>query len=299
MLGELDKLRDLGKVTGRLYRQFGSPVGALRLRPLDAAASRGDGSGGRPSHHGAAPGQNPPWRTGARAVSTVLLAAGTLCAAICLFFILHSGPPAPNTDLATLLQQNPSDYALSFGHFLDLTGPAMALFRLPLALTAIAFFFGTLAQFLLRRRNRPHAATLALAAASFLFLIAAHQGLAIFSPTLTSYRLAEAIMPQLRAGDMVAIHGEYEAGSTLGFYLRRNDLHIVEGRSSNLWYGSFFPDAPRIFETRESITRKWTGTQRIFLWQDPSDAERKPLELPGAVYVIASAGGKQILSNRN
>ena len=95
---------------------------------------------------------------------------------------------------------------------------------------------------------------LTLAASAFVFLFAAHLGLRTFSPTLTSAQLADAIRPQLRAGDLLAIHGEYEAGSTLGFYLRRNDVHIVEGRSSNLWYGSFFPDAPRIFETRESIS---------------------------------------------
>ena len=42
-----------------------------------------------------------------------------------------------------------------------------------------------------------------------------------------------------------------EYGSTLGFYLQRSDLHILEGRSSNLWYGSFFPDAPhRYFSTK-------------------------------------------------
>ncbi len=261
-----------------------------------ATSGRG-GRGAGNASHGGSPGQNAPWLAGARAVSTFLLAAGTLCAVSCLFFVLHAGT-SPNTDLAALLQQNPGNYALSFGHFLDLTGPAMALFRVPLALTAIALFAGTLAHYLLRRRNQTHAATLALAAASFLFLIAAHQGLVIFSPTLTSYQLAQSIAPQLRPGDMIAIHGEYEAGSTLGFYLRRNDLHIVEGRSSNLWYGSFFPDAPPIFETRESIARKWTAPQRIFLWQDPSDAERPPLELPAPIFVIAKSGGKQILSNR-
>jgi hypothetical protein len=122
--------------------------------------------------------------------------------------------------------------------------------------------------------------------------------LVIFSPTLTSEPMARVIAGQMRPEDLIVLHGEYEAGSTLGFYLRRNDLHIVEGRSSNLWYGSFFPDAPKIFETRESIAARWTGGQRIFLWQDPSDRDRPVLVLPGPVYVIASAGGKQILSNR-
>jgi len=233
-----------------------------------------------------------------RRIATALLVVGTLGAAVALYFVLHTQAPATNTDLATLLQQNPADYALSFGHFLDLNARALGMFRTPLVLTVVALFGGTLAHWILRWRGLPDAATLALAAGSFLFLVAAHQGLVIFSPTLTSHQLAEAIAPQLKPGDMVAIHGEYEAGSTLGFYLRRNDLHIVEGRSSNLWYGSFFPDAPPIFETRESIAAKWSAPQRIFLWQDPSDAERPVLKLPGDVYVIANSGGKQILSNQ-
>jgi hypothetical protein len=231
-------------------------------------------------------------------MATVLLVAGGLGAAAALYFVLHTQTPAPNTDLATLLQQNPADYALSFGHFMDLNARALGMFRAPLVLTVIALLGATLAHWLLRRRGLPDAATLALAAGAFLFLVAAHQGLVIFSPTLTSRQLAGAIAPQLKPADMVAIHGEYEAGSTLGFYLRRNDLHIIEGRSSNLWYGSFFPDAPRIFETPASIAEKWAGPQRIFLWQDPHDVERPVLKLPGPVFVVADSGGKQILSNR-
>ena len=299
MLDELDKLRNDGRVSDELYHQFRSPLSAARgSSPFDTTASCRPGRGESPARHGSPLGQNSPWRTGARAVSAVLLTLGTLAALACLFFLLTSRAPAAGTDLASLLTQNPGDYALSFGHFLDLTGPAMGLFRLPLALTAIALFGGTLAHYLLRQRDRPNAATLSLTAASFLFLLAAHRGLVIFSPTLTSYQLAQRITPQLHPQDLLAIHGEYEAGSTLGFYLRRNDIHIIEGRSSNLWYGSFFPDALPIFESRESIAQKWPGPQRIFLWQDPHDLDRPPLQLPSPIYVIADSGGKQILSNR-
>jgi 4-amino-4-deoxy-L-arabinose transferase-like glycosyltransferase len=234
---------------------------------------------------------------GSRLVSHLLLALGTVVSITLCFFLLHTAKPAPTTDLATLLQQNPGDYALSMGHFLDLNAQALGLFRLPLTLTAAALFLGTLANWLLRRAERPHAANLSLASATFVFLLAAHLGLQTFSPVLSSERLAAAIAPQLRPGDLIVLHGEYEAGSTLGFYLRRNDLHLCEGRSSNLWYGSFFPDAPKIFETRESITEKWSGTQRIFLWQDPSDKDRPILPLT-PTYVIATSGGKQILSNQ-
>jgi 4-amino-4-deoxy-L-arabinose transferase-like glycosyltransferase len=305
LIARLLSQRDAGEYTSSIVQEAmpdGSEILSDHFRgassPSHAAAGRGDGSRPGDASDGSAPGKDAPRRTGPRTIDSILLAIGILAALGCLFFLFTSRTQSPSTDLASLLNQNPGDYALSFGHFLDLTGPAMALFRLPLALTALALFASSLAHFLLRRRGLQHAATLALAAGAFLFLFAAWLGLRTFSPTLTSYQLAEAIRPQLHPQDLIAIHGEYEAGSTLGFYLRRNDLHIVEGRSSNLWYGSFFPDAPPIFETRESIAQKWHGPQRIFLWQDPNDRERPPLALSQPVYMIASSGGKQILSNK-
>ncbi len=237
-------------------------------------------------------------QTAVRRAAWMLLVAGVAGAGVCLWLIARTRAPAAGTDLAVLLARNPDDYALSFGHFLDLNGPALGLFHGPLALTAAVLLAGAVGPWALRRSGRPHAATLTLAASAFGFLGAAQWGLATFAPVLSSYALAEAIAPQLRSDDLVVLHGEYEAGSTLGFYLRRNDLHIVEGRSSNLWYGSFFPDAPKIFETRQSIAAKWKGPQRIFLWQDPGDRERPVLQLPGPVYVVARGGGKEILSNR-
>ncbi len=236
-------------------------------------------------------------RMGVKAAG-VLAGLGVLAAGACGFLIAKAGAPVPGTDLASLLQQNPGDYALSFGHFLDLNAKAMGMFRVPLALTAVALGTGLPVAFWLKRRGRYHASVMVTAGAALVFLLAAWRGLAIFSPTLTSYQLAESITDQVRADDLIVVHGEYEAGSTLGFYLRRMDLHIVEGRSSNLWYGSYFPDAPQIFETRDSIAAKWAGPQRIFLWEDPHDQDRPVLKLPGAVYVLVNAGGKRILSNQ-
>jgi 4-amino-4-deoxy-L-arabinose transferase-like glycosyltransferase len=231
-------------------------------------------------------------------IATILLALGALFAASALFFLLRTRNQSPNVDLAQLLQQNPSDYAMSMGHFMDLTGPALALFRLPLALAAAGLFFGPLASYLLRKRARPHAATLALAAEAFTFLLAAHLGLQIFAPVLSSQQLAAAIAPQLQPDDLIVIHQEYEFGSTLGFYLRRADIHILEGRSSNLWYGSFFADAPRIFETPQTLAARWPGPQRIFLWQDLANQPSALPGLPGSVFVIARSGGKEIVSNQ-
>jgi hypothetical protein len=228
-------------------------------------------------------------------ISVVLLVIGSVAAVVAGFFVLHSRPPGPNTDLASLLQQNPGDYALSFGHFLDLNGPAMGAFRVPLVITAVALFGATLANWLLRRDYKPHKANMWLAAGTFAFLLAAHMGLQTFSPVLSSKQLADAIAPELKPDDIIVINGEYESASTLGFYLRRNDLHILNGRSSNLWYGSFFSDAPPIFEDPVSLSLKWNGVRRIFLWQDLS---QKPPSLPGKTFFITQSGGKEILSNQ-
>ncbi len=252
-------------------------------------------------------------RRPAQRATAVLLALGGVFATASLMFLLGTKPPAPGADLATLLTQHPADYALSMGHLLDLDLAALSLFRLPLALAALSLLLGPLLALLLRRRSRPHAATLALAGGACGFLLAAHLGLQTFAPVLTSAQLAEAIAPQVQPQDLIVIHGEYESGSTLGFYLQRpgsyaasagamapagNFIHILEGRSSNLWYGSFFRDAPPIFETPASIAAKWNGAQRIFLWQSLTDPPNQLPPLPGPVYVLVRSGGKEIVTNK-
>ena len=229
-----------------------------------------------------------------RRIAAALFCCGVIGAAVAAFFAWRGKPPAPGADLSTLLSQNPSDYALSLGHFLDLSTRAMGAFRLPLMLTAIALFGGTLANLVLRRRGNPRLANYALAAMMVIFLVAAHMALLTFSPVLSSKTLADAIQARLRPGDIVEINGEYEAGSTLGFYLRRQ-VRILNGRSSNLWYGSFFVDAPHIFDDDASFRQLWRGSQRIFLWTEPDTIPA----LPGNVHVIARSGGKEIVTNKN
>jgi 4-amino-4-deoxy-L-arabinose transferase-like glycosyltransferase len=221
----------------------------------------------------------------------VLFALGSCAAAAALFFALHS--PAPTGDLAAALSSNPGNYALSFGHFLDLSTRAMAFFRGPLLLTAAALFIGTGGHLLLRRLGHRHAAIGALASGGVLFLVAAHMALVTFSPVLSSAALAAAIRPRLAAEDVIVLNGEYESGSTLVFYLQRQ-VRILDGRSSNLWYGSFFSDAPAIFDDDASVARLWSGPRRVFLLTDAAH----PPRLPGAVYTIATDGGKAVLSNR-
>jgi 4-amino-4-deoxy-L-arabinose transferase-like glycosyltransferase len=232
-------------------------------------------------------------RIAGQRIAIVLFLFGATGSVLAAYLAMHARPPGPGVDISTLLTQNPGDYALSLGHFLDLSARAMGAFRVPLMLTAIALAGGTMANVILRFMNKSRMGNYALVAMMVVFLIAAHMALVSFSPVLSSRALADAIRPRLQAGDVVEIHGEYEAGSTLGFYLRRQ-IRILNGRSSNLWYGSFFNDAPQLFDDDASFRRLWSGPQRIFLWT-PVD-EVPALTTPA--YVIAQSGGKEILSNR-
>ena len=234
-----------------------------------------------------------PRRIAGRRIAIVLFLLGATGGLLAAYLAIRAQPPAPGVDFSTLLTQNPGDYALSLGHFLDLSTRAMGAFRVPLILTAIALVVGTLANLILRFVNMVRMGNYALVAMMVVFLIAAHMALVTFSPVLSSKALADAIRPRLKAGDVVEIHGEYEAGSTLGFYLRRQ-VRILNGRSSDLWYGSFFSDAPQIFDDDASFRRVWSGPQRIFLW---TPIDQVPA-LPGPAYAIAQSGGKEILSNQ-
>lgn len=228
-------------------------------------------------------------------ISIGVLVLGSAATLACGFFVLRTQAPGPSVDLASLLKQNPGDYALSFGHFLDLNAKAMGAFRTPLMMTAAALFFGALGGWWARREYRPALGNYWLAAGAVGFLLAAHLGLQTFAPVLSSEPLAEAIRPLLKPTDLLVINGEYESGSTLGFYLQQNDVHILNGRSSNLWYGSFFRDAPPIFETDATFPVLWTGRRRVFLWTEP---DKVPARLGGPAFLIASQGGKEILSNQ-
>ena len=125
-------------------------------------------------------------------------------------------------------------------------------------------------------------------------LACVHSAFVTFSPIISSQQLALAIKKDYRPGDTIVVAGEYEDGSTLNFYTGI-PLRILHEPSGNLWYGTQFPDAPRVFETRDSFVKLWSGPGRVFLWTDQED----PKELLGLPrLVLARSGGKSILTNR-
>ncbi|MFZ0797539.1 MAG: glycosyltransferase family 39 protein, partial [Terriglobales bacterium] len=209
-------------------------------------------------------------RRAGRISSAVLLAVGVVVAVAGFALLFFSKAPTPGADLSDLLRKHPQDYALSFGHFLDLTPQAMGAFRVPLFGFSLAFLLGTLANFVLRRRGRAGAGNVALAAMMVVLLTCVRIAFGIFSPILSSKDLALAIREQYRPGDQIVVIGLYENASSLNFYTGI-PLHSLRAPGGNMWYGTQFPGAPRVFETQASFVEMWHGPHRVFLWAEEDD----------------------------
>ncbi len=243
----------------------------------------------------------------------LLLPISSLLAAVALFFAIAAPHIDPHTDIATLLSQG-GDYNLSLSHLFDLTGRAMGLFRAPLTFVALGLIVVGPLSYILRRprRNEPartYAANLTMAAAAACLLLCMHEGLVRFYPTMGSKGLAEAILQAQRStcnlhpatcnssSDLILIDGELTSGSTLLFYTRQ-PVHFVNGRVNGTWYGSFWPDAPAVFDDDASLDRLWAGPRRLFLLTYTPAVRTASLSRFGPVRTLASAGGKSILTNR-
>jgi 4-amino-4-deoxy-L-arabinose transferase-like glycosyltransferase len=228
----------------------------------------------------------------------------SLLAAIALFFAITAPHTDPRTDIATLLSQG-GNYNLSLAHLFDLTGRAMGLFRAPLTFVALGMIVIGPLSYILRRKAHLYAANLTLAAAAVCLLLCMHEGLVRFYPTMGSKGLAQAIVAEQTAHpalatqqpDLIMIDGELTSGSTLLFYTRQ-PAHFVNGRVNGTWYGSFWPDAPAVFDDDASLNRLWAGPRRIFLLTYTPAARTASLSPFGPVRTLAAAGGKSILTNQ-
>jgi 4-amino-4-deoxy-L-arabinose transferase-like glycosyltransferase len=226
----------------------------------------------------------------------VLLPVALLVAVVCGYFAVMAPKSGPGVDLSALLASNPEMYNLSLGHLFDLTGAAMGLFRGPLAVVAVGMLvLGPVSYWL--RRDRTYAANLTLAAGMTVVLLAAHEGLVRFNPILGSKGLADAIVAEQGArpetGDLIVLDGELTSGSTLLFYTKQ-PVHLVNGRVNGPWFGSFWPDAPAVFEDEASLKRLWAAPGRVFLLTYSPKVRGQ--ELGGRV--LAAGGGKTVLVNR-
>ncbi len=233
-------------------------------------------------------------RRSGRISSLVLAVIGVLAFATGMLLLAESKTSAAGADLADLLKKNPEDYQLSFGHIFDLTPRALGVFRVPLLGVSLAMLLGTLLNWWYRRKNEAAKANFTLATMAAILLLCIHTAFSTFSPILSSQKLAAAITQRLQPGDVIVIDGEYKVGSSVNFYTQQQ-VHILNARSGNLWFGSYWPDAPAIFEDDNSFAALWNGPHRIYLWTDKAAPPQLASE---TIYTLAESGGKFIFTNQ-
>ncbi len=237
-------------------------------------------------------------RKGRLRISAGLLAIVGLAAGATLLMMLWESRNLPfEPDIGNVLATHNMDTdTLSTSHMLDLSYASFAALRLPAILAAFALLVAPLLSLVLRFWRRHYAATWAMAVGMAVFLVAAHIALGRFGPYLSSKQLAQEIAARARTEDRVMIYGDQAFGSSLLFYLQR-PVELVEGRTTSMWFGSTFPDAPKIYLTDADLQRDWNGPNRVFLFVPEHLKPKVDSLLPNRV-VVAEVSGKFVYSNR-
>jgi Dolichyl-phosphate-mannose-protein mannosyltransferase len=199
-------------------------------------------------------------------------------------------------DIGTVLTHDLSEDTLSMSHALDLSATSFAALRLPAGLAALALILFPLLSLGLRVRRKHYQATWMTAVGMALFLVAAHIALERFGPYLSSRDLAVAIQQRSMPNDKVMIYGDQAFGSSLLFYLQR-PIDLVNGRTTSMWFGSQYPDAPHIFLDDSDLLRAWNSSTRVFLFVPPQNIKKVDEVLPQK-FTIAESSGKVIYSNK-
>jgi 4-amino-4-deoxy-L-arabinose transferase-like glycosyltransferase len=219
------------------------------------------------------------------AVVSFIAAAAAIAIAIILTQVWTLPTPG---DISTALTQHPEAYTLSLGHMGDLTLQSFAYLRPPLILAGLAFAIGATA-FWWRQPN------IALALMMVMFLHAARLAMITFDPYLSSRPLAEALI-KAPPGRLIEDDAYYTFSSVF-FYANRTAL-LLNGRKTNLEYGSYAPGAPNVFIDDAKLAELWPRPERYYLLiESPSLPRIQKLVPASDLYTVASSGGKFLLTN--
>jgi hypothetical protein len=115
---------------------------------------------------------------------------------------------------------------------------------------------------------------------------------------LSSRSLADDILHRWEPGAQIIFNGEYETGSSIGFYTDRRIL-LLDGKVTGMAFGSTYPDAPPIFLEPNDVRRLWQGPERVFLFTEDSKKSKALETLAGLpIAELRSRGAKTVLMNK-
>lgn len=206
------------------------------------------------------------------------------------------------SDIGTLLaHRQVADYSLSMAHFFDLTGPSFAALRTPAILAAIALFLGPLLSWLLRLGKKHIASTVTIAWTAAVFLVAANVAFARFTPMLSSKPIADIINANASPGDTLILYGDQADGSSVIFYTHQKLNHpalLVNGRTTSMIWGSYYPDAPKIFLEDGNLVQDWGSGERKWLFVPGDKNDHVNQLLAGRLILVKTLADKTLYTDR-
>jgi 4-amino-4-deoxy-L-arabinose transferase-like glycosyltransferase len=178
------------------------------------------------------------------------------------------------------------------------TSDFLAQFRPLFAPIAGIFLLATAALTVAAWRRLPRLGLGALLAAMIAFLPISVEGLTLFAKSRSVRVMTDAIQLRLGPADVLAHEGAIENSASALLRLDRR-VQIVNGRQSNLAFGSTFPEArPRFWDTA-ALADAWTADRRVFLLSAAAPARSVVRKLPAdRVHLLIEAGGRRLYSNR-
>jgi hypothetical protein len=225
-----------------------------------------------------------------------LIAAISAIAVVVIAFILERVwvLPAPG-DISKALTQHPENYTLSLGHMGDLTLDSFAYLRIPLILAGFAFAIGATGLWVFRSAARRSHAYIVMAVMMAFFLSAARLAMVTFDPYLSSRPLANALS-KAPPGQLIEDNAYYTFSSVF-FYTNRTAL-LLHGRQTNLEYGSYAPDAPKVFIEDPGFKQLWASPARYYLLvEGPAVPKIEAVVGKSALHITAESGGKFLYVN--
>jgi hypothetical protein len=185
-------------------------------------------------------------------------------------------------------------YTLSLGHMTDLTLPAFAYLKLPLAVAVAAFGLCAVGLWLTRRSTGRTVAVLVVS--MIVFFQASRLALVRFDSYLGSYPLAQKLQAS-PPGQLIEA-GTYYVFSSVFFYTNCTAL-LVNGRTLNLEYGSYAPNAPRVFIDDTGFIERWRSSDRFYLLVNGDDLPHlESLAGKASLHRVAENSGSYLFCNR-
>ncbi|MGH9616023.1 MAG: ArnT family glycosyltransferase [Acidobacteriaceae bacterium] len=232
-------------------------------------------------------------------ISHALFALVGACAAALLAYGLWVSRHLPYiADIGTLLaHRDIGGYSLSMSHFMDLTGPSFAALRLPSIVAAVTLLLGPSLAWRMRVRKQHLGATFTTAMTAAIFLVAAHIAFVRFQPILSSRAMANTINRVAAPNDMLLLYGDQSFGSSILFYTQRRG-YLVNGRTTSMLWGSYYPDAPHIFLDDAQLVAMWGNGPRKFLFVPSRYRQQVEKLLDSRSYLVQEVSDKELLTDR-